>query len=109
MTEPKFLLVLTNVPDVETAQAIALDLVGKRLAACVNVLPPGRSFYWWEGKVTEGHESLLLIKTRADLFVDLEKGLKAIHPYSVPEIIALPIERGLSAYLEWLEKETKFQ
>ena len=107
MSTPRFLLVLTTVPDIETGQAIALDLVGKRLAACVNVLPPGRSFYWWEGKVTEEHECLLVIKTRADLFDDLEQGLTALHPYSVPEVIALPIERGSAKYLDWLDKETR--
>lgn len=107
MSTLRFLLVLTAVPDIETGQAIALDLVSKRLAACVNVLPPGRSFYWWEGKVTEEHECLLVIKTRADLFDDLEQGLTALHPYSVPEVIALPIERGSAKYLDWLDKETR--
>ncbi len=109
MSPSRFLVVLTAVPDVETAQAIALDLVGKRLAACVNVLPAGRSFYWWEGKVTEADERLLFIKTRAERYDELEKALKAVHPYSVPEIVALPIEHGLAEYLEWLEKETKPQ
>lgn len=106
MNTPRFILVLTAVPDVETGQAMALDLVGKRLAACVNVLPLGRSFYWWEGKVTEEHECLLVIKTRADLFDALEQGLTALHPYAVPEIVALPIERGSAKYLDWLSKET---
>lgn len=106
MSPAKFILALTTVPDEETGQAIALDLVGKRLAACVNIIPAGRSFYRWEGKVTEEHECLLLIKTRAELFEDLEKGLKAMHPYSVPELIALPIEHGSADYLAWLEKET---
>ena len=107
MSVPRFLVVLTAVPDIETAQAIALDLVGKRLAACVNVLSPGLSFYWWEGKVTEADERLLLIKTRAERYDELEKALKALHPYTVPEIVALPIDRGLPAYLEWVEKETQ--
>lgn len=107
MSGPRFLVVLTAVPDVENAQAIALDLVGKRLAACVNVLPAGRSFYWWEGKVTEANERLLFIKTRADRYADLEKALKALHPYTVPEIIALPIDRGLGEYLGWIDKETQ--
>jgi len=106
MSAAKFILALTTVPNEETGQAIALDLVGKRLAACVNVIPAARSFYWWEGKVTEEHECVLLIKTRAELFEDLEKGLKALHPYSVPELIALPIEHGTTDYLAWLEKET---
>lgn len=106
MSATKFVLALTTVPDEETGQAIALDLVGKRLAACVNVIPAGRSVYWWEGKITEEHECVLLIKTRAELLEDLEKSLKAIHPYRLPELIALPIERGSADYLAWLEKET---
>ena len=107
MSASRFLIVLTAVPDVETAQAIALDLVAKRLAACVNVLPAGRSFYWWEGKVTEADERLLLIKTRAERYDELEKALKALHPYAIPEIVALPFDRGLAEYLGWIEKETK--
>jgi len=106
MSPSKFIVALTTVPDEETGQAIALDLVGKRLAACVNVIRAGRSFYWWEGKITEENECILLIKTRAELFEDLEKGLKALHPYRLPELIALPIERGTAEYLAWLEKET---
>jgi periplasmic divalent cation tolerance protein len=106
MSPARFLAVLTAVPDLETGQAIALDLVGKRLAACVHVLAPGRSFYWWEGKVTEADERLLVIKTAAGRYEELEKALRALHPYAVPEIVALPIERGLADYLAWLEKET---
>jgi periplasmic divalent cation tolerance protein len=107
MSPNRFILVLTTVPDPETGQAIALDLVGKRLAACVNVLPRGRSYYWWEGKISEEHECLLVIKTREALFEELQEGLKALHPYSLPEVIALPIDRGSQAYLDWLDKETK--
>ncbi len=106
MSAPRFLVVLTAVPDVETAQAIALDLVGKRLAACVHIQSAGRSFYWWDGRVTEADERLLVIKTRAERYAELEKALKALHPYTVPEIIALPIDRGLEEYLGWIEKET---
>ena len=107
MNAGRFLLVLTTVPDTEAGQAIAMDIVGKRLAACVNVLPPGQSFYWWEEKLTEERECVLLIKTRSKLFDALKDAIKALHPYTVPEIIAVPIDQGSAEYLSWLDKETK--
>ncbi len=107
MSPSKFIIALTTVPDEETGQAIALDIVGRRLAACVNVLPPGRSFFWWEGRVTEEHECLLVIKTRAELVGELEKILKALHPYKVPELVTLAIDQGSADYLDWLNKETR--
>ena len=107
MNPSKFIIALTTVPNEETGQAIALDIVGRRLAACVNVLPPGRSFYRWEGKVTEEHECVLIIKTRAELFGALEKSLKALHPYKVPELVTLAIDQGSADYLDWLDKETR--
>ena len=107
MRPSKYIIALTTVPDEQRGQAIALDIVGRRLAACVNVLPPGRSFYWWEGKVTEERECILVIKTRAELFGALEKSLKALHPYKVPELVTLAIDQGSADYLEWLDKETR--
>jgi len=107
MSPTPYLLVLTTAPDLESGQAIARGLVEQRLAACVSVLPDARSFYWWEEKLNAENECVLLIKTRADLFEPLEQGLKALHPYSVPELIALPVERGSADYLAWLDKETR--
>ncbi len=66
-----------------------------------------RSFYWWEGKICGEEEFILLIKTKASLFSRLEKRIKEIHPYTVPEIIALPIEKGSPEYLDWLGRETQ--
>lgn len=101
------LLVLTNVPDEPTAQAIARMLVEQRLAACVNMLPAVRSVYQWQGVVEEATEISLLIKTTQERYAELEVAIKSAHPYQVPEIIATPVVNGLPAYLEWLAVETK--
>ncbi len=103
----KFLLILSTVPTQEVAEEISRHLVEERLAACVTISSPGQSFYWWEGKITQDRELMLFIKTRANLYLELEKRLKELHPYSVPEILALAVEQGSESYLSWLEKETK--
>lgn len=96
------LLCYCTCPDTTTARTIAETLVGERLAACVNRLPPIQSTYRWEGKVTTDTEELLLIKTTADRFEALRARLLAIHPYDLPELIAVPVERGHPAYLDWV-------
>jgi len=98
--------VFTTVEKREDADRIASGVVNKRVAACAQVMGPIRSTYWWKGKVEEAGEWLLMMKTRQDLFSALEKEIKAIHPYEVPEIIALPIVAGSASYLEWIETET---
>ena len=100
------LLVLTNLPDRTAAERLADALVEKRLAACVNILAPCRSVYRWQGAVQHDEEHPLLIKTSADRYAALEAAIRAGHPYELPEIIAVPIERGLAAYLEWVATET---
>ena len=90
----------------EEALKIAHALVEERLAACVNLVSPIRSIYRWEGKICDEKEWLLVIKTQTARFDDLEKRVKALHSYSVPEIIALPIVTGSSSYLNWLEEMT---
>ena len=90
----------------EEALKIAHALVEERLAACVNLVSPIRSIYRWEGKICDEKEWLLVIKTHMARFDDLEKRVKALHSYSVPEIIALPIITGSSSYLNWLEEMT---
>ena len=99
--------VLTNLPDSDSAFNLARDLVHLRLAACVNVLAPVDSVYRWEGKVEEAREFPLLAKTTRDRYEALEQAIRERHPYSVPEIVAWPIERGLPAYLEWVGSETR--
>ena len=98
--------VLTNQPDSETAHNLARDLVQLRLAACVNVLAPVTSFYRWEGKEEHATEYPLLIKSTLERYIELEEAIRKRHPYELPEIVALPVERGLAGYLRWIERET---
>ena len=100
------LLVITNCPDEDTANAIALALVEARLAACVNILPRCQSIYRWQGAVDTASEVPLLVKTTAGNYAVLEAAIRERHPHEVPEIIAIPIARGLPAYLNWLAAET---
>ena len=100
------LLVITNCPDEDVANAIALAVVEAQLAACVNILPRVQSIYRWQGSVESAAEIPLLIKTTADNYPALEARITTLHPYDVPEIIALPIARGLPAYLNWVATET---
>jgi periplasmic divalent cation tolerance protein len=90
----------------EEGLKIAHALVEERLAACVNLVSPIRSIYRWEGKVWDEKEWLLIIKTQTARFEDVEKKVKSLHSYSVPEIIALPITKGYSSYLNWLKEMT---
>ena len=101
------LLVLTNLPDRAAAERLADMVVEKNLAACVNILAPCRSVYRWKGAVQHDEEHPVLIKTTRERYAALEQALRAGHPYQLPEIIALPVERGLPAYLEWVATETK--
>ena len=101
------ILVLTNLPDSGAAFNLARELVSLRLAACANVLAPATSFYRWEGKLEEATEYPVLIKSTRERYAELEAAIRARHPYSVPEIVAWPIERGLPEYLRWVEDETR--
>jgi len=100
------LLVLTNLPDRAAAERLADMLIANRLAACVNILAPCRSVYRWQGGVQHDEEHPMLIKTTAERYPALEQALRGGHPYELPEIIAVPIERGLPAYLDWVAAET---
>jgi periplasmic divalent cation tolerance protein len=100
------LLVLTNLPDRAAAERLADTLIEKQLAACVNILAPCRSVYRWKGAVQHDDEHPVLIKTTAERYPALEQAVRAGHPYELPEIIAVPIERGLPAYLAWVACET---
>jgi periplasmic divalent cation tolerance protein len=101
------LLVLTNLPDRAAAERLADLVIEKKLAACVNILAPCRSVYRWKGAVQHDEEHPMLVKTTAERYPELEKALRAAHPYELPEIIAVPVERGLAAYLDWVAAETK--
>ena len=100
------LLALTSLPDAASAETLASALVEARLAACVNVLAPCLSIYRWQDKIERATETPLLIKTDAARYPALEAAIRAWHPYETPEIIALPITRGLPDYLTWLCAET---
>ncbi|MCC6212637.1 MAG: divalent-cation tolerance protein CutA [Burkholderiales bacterium] len=101
------LLVLTNLPDRAAAERLAGVLLEQRVAACVNILAPCQSVYRWENRVRREEEHPLLIKTAAERYPALEAAIRAGHPYELPEIIAVPIEHGLPAYLAWVEAETR--
>jgi periplasmic divalent cation tolerance protein len=100
------LLILCTCPDQVTAERIAETLVGERLAACVNLVPGLTSVYRWEGRIQRDTELLLLIKTRAAVYPLLEARIRELHPYQTPEIIALPIQTGTAAYLDWIADNT---
>jgi len=100
-------LVITNLPDREAAIRLAEKLIGANAAACVNVLAPCLSIYHWQGKTESAEETPLLIKTLAALYPEVERLIRANHPYELPEIIQVPINGGLPAYLDWLESETR--
>ena len=102
----KPLLVLTNLPDRAAAEKLADALVGERVAACVNILAPCRSVYRWKDAVQHDEEHPVLIKTTEERYAALEAAIRTHHPYELPEVIALPIERGLPAYLQWIATET---
>ena len=101
----KYLLVLTNLPDRGSALELAKTLVEKRLAACVNVLDGCTSVFRWEGTVQAEREIPLLIKTNAQRFASLQEAILALHPYELPEVVAVPLDRGLEPYLEWVGAE----
>jgi periplasmic divalent cation tolerance protein len=99
------LVVLVTCPS-DSAERIAIEVLRLRLAACASIIQRVRSRYWWKGKLDSTEESLLLIKTRKELFEKLERTIKRIHPYEVPEIIGLRIEKGSRPYLGWITNET---
>lgn len=101
MSEP-VLLCYCSCPDADSARRIAEALVDERLAACVNQLPGIRSTYRWQGELITDSEELLLIKTTAARFEALKARLLELHPYEVPELIAVPVEHGHATYLDWI-------
>jgi len=106
-TPDAFVVVFVTAPNTEVAAAIAHAVVGEKLAACVNIVPGLRSIYTWQGKPCDDAEVLCIVKTRRALFPALRDRVAALHPYEVPEIIALPISDGSAPYLAWLQHETK--
>lgn len=100
------ILVLTNAPDSEVANRIAGHLVDQGLAACVNILTPCTSIYHWQGRTESAQEIPLLIKTVQSRYMEVETAICKLHPYELPEIVQVPLDSGLPAYLQWLISET---
>ncbi len=101
------LLVMCTLPDEPAARQLARNLVESGLAACVNVLSPCTSTYRWQGVTEEATEIPVMIKTSVQRYPELEAAILARHPYELPEIVAVPVTRGLPAYLEWVAGETR--
>jgi periplasmic divalent cation tolerance protein len=100
-------LILTTVPAVSRADAIARSLVDERLAACVNVLSAMTSFYRWQGKIEQEEERQMVIKTTRDRVAAVQTRLRDLHAYEVPEFLVLPVSDGSTGYLDWVRNETR--
>ncbi|HZX97530.1 MAG TPA: divalent-cation tolerance protein CutA [Myxococcales bacterium] len=100
------MLVLTTLPNGDAAGELAKTVVEERLAACANIFPALRSIYRWQAQVQDENEVLVLFKTRQEHFERLKARILELHPYEVPEVLAIPVEQGYHAYLEWLSRET---
>ncbi len=101
------MLVLTTVDKEDLAQALATELVERRLAACVNIFPLGASIYRWKGQVHRDREYMLLIKTSAHLFKDVRDTIRELHTYELPDVIALPIAVADESVLEWISSTVR--
>ena len=101
----EYVHVVTTVPTKEEGEQIALELLQRHLAGCVQVVGPMTSFYWWQGKIERSEEWLCIAKTERALFDTIEKVITAMHSYKVPEILAVPITEGSEGYLEWLREQ----
>ncbi|MDW8033425.1 MAG: divalent-cation tolerance protein CutA [Nitrososphaerota archaeon] len=103
----KYIQVFTTIDKKEDAVRITRILLEKRLAGCVQIIGPISSLYWWKGEIEEAEEWLCIIKSREDLYEELEKTIIENHPYKIPEIIAMPIVSGSRSYLNWMNTELK--
>ena len=106
MDKTSAIIIFITASSSEEAQNIATALVEEKLVACVNIIPQIRSIYWWEGKVCQDDEVMLISKTKQSLFTTLMDRVKVLHSYEVPEIIAFPISEGSPEYLSWIENVT---
>jgi len=106
-TRAGYRLIFNTCPNLKVARSIATLLVRERLAACANVMPMAQSIYRWQGKVESAREVLLLIKVRAADYKRVERRIKALHPYELPEIISVGIADGYARYLAWLGNPDK--
>jgi periplasmic divalent cation tolerance protein len=102
-----YTVILVTAKDEEEAQRIAVALLNERLIACANIVKDVRSLFWWDGKVDTAQEVMLVLKSKKNLFAKIARVVKSVHSYQVPEIIALPIISGDSAYLKWIDTSTR--
>lgn len=101
-----YLVVLITCPDMKEAKKISDILLGERLAACINIIPNLKSYFWWAGKIHNANETLLVVKTKEKLLRRVVRTVKRNHQYENPEVIALPIIGGSKEYTEWIAEET---
>jgi periplasmic divalent cation tolerance protein len=106
-TADDFVVVLVTAPSQDVAAELAKALVTEKLVACVSIVPGVRSIYAWKGAVCDEQESLCVLKTRRSLFAMVRARVLALHPYEVPEVVALPLVEGSQTYLDWLARETR--
>lgn len=99
-------LLYCTCPDADVAQTIARSLVEARLAACVNIVPGLRSIYHWEGEIQDDAECMMMIKSQASKVEAIVQSIRSLHPYELPEVIAVPIVAGLDTYLDWVRDST---
>ncbi|MEM2928405.1 MAG: divalent-cation tolerance protein CutA [Nitrososphaerota archaeon] len=103
----EYIQVFTTTEKREDAEKIAKSLIEKRLAGCIQIIGQISSIYWWKNKIETSQEWLCIIKSKRNLYEEIEKSIKEIHPYETPEIIAMPIISGSEDYLKWLDNELK--
>lgn len=101
------LFVYITAPDKECARLLARTLVSERLCACANIIDGMESFYWWQGVLENAHESVCIVKTTDAGYPALEKRVRELHPYAIPCVVALRLERGFAPFLQWIAEETR--
>jgi periplasmic divalent cation tolerance protein len=107
MSPSDAVVVLTTVASAADAEALVRSLLDRRVVACGTVLPAARSLYYWQGKVADEEEYVIILKSRVQRIRDIEAAFEELHPYRVPELLALPVAEGLSRYLGWIAAETE--
>jgi len=103
----KSILVLSTFPETASVKGVAETLVNEKLPACVNIVSGVQSIFRWQDKIDNANENILIIKTKDNLYDELEARIKELHPYELPEIVSVPIDKGLNKYLDWISENTK--
>jgi periplasmic divalent cation tolerance protein len=107
LEDSRFIVIFSTAGNSEEASRIAEKLVSDRLVACVNIVPGIQSIYWWKDGVQKDQEVLMVMKTKKSKYQDVERAIKSLHSYEVPEIISIPLENGFEGYLKWIEDTLK--